>query len=387
MIYMDNNATTPLHPKVKETIVANLDNFGNPSSIHQIGREMNYKIENARKEIADFLNCDPSEIIFTAGGSEGNNTVLKSFAANCCGHACTSKSHIITTAVEHPSVLNTLEAQAKANNADVTFLPVDEYGMVSVEDVKNAIRPETKLISIMYANNEIGTIMPIEEIADIAKEKGIPFHTDAVQAVGKVDIDLQKLPVDFLTLSGHKLHAPKGIGVLFKRRGTKSFCPLISGGHQENAQRAGTENTLGILALAEAFKQLKLEMNEEIPRLKKLRDRLQQGVMKNLKNVKLNGHPEKRLPGTVNLSFNDVEGEAILLRLDFYDVAISTGSACSSGSLDPSHVLMALGVDPEVAHSSIRFSLGRDNTEEEVDKVIEAVTEVITFLRKISPIG
>jgi cysteine desulfurase len=384
---MDNNATTPLHPKVKETIVANLDNFGNPSSIHQIGREMNYKIENARKEIADFLNCDPSEIIFTAGGSEGNNTVLKSFAANCCGHACTSKSHIITTAVEHPSVLNTLEAQAKANNADVTFLPVDEYGMVSVEDVKNAIRPETKLISIMYANNEIGTIMPIEEIADIAKEKGIPFHTDAVQAVGKVDIDLQKLPVDFLTLSGHKLHAPKGIGVLFKRRGTKSFCPLISGGHQENAQRAGTENTLGILALAEAFKQLKLEMNEEIPRLKKLRDRLQQGVMKNLKNVKLNGHPEKRLPGTVNLSFNDVEGEAILLRLDFYDVAISTGSACSSGSLDPSHVLMALGVDPEVAHSSIRFSLGRDNTEEEVDKVIEAVTEVITFLRKISPIG
>jgi len=387
MIYLDNNATTPLHPKVKETIIANLDNFGNPSSLHELGREMNYRLEIARKEVANFLNCDPSEIVFTAGGSEGNNAVLKSFAANCCGKTCLASSHIITSAVEHPSVLNTLQVQAESNNSDVTFLPVDEYGMVNPEDVRKAIRPETKLISIMYANNEIGTVQPIEKIVAIANEHNIPFHTDAVQAIGKIDIDLQKLKVDFLTFSGHKIYAPKGIGVLFKRNGSKSFCPLISGGHQENAQRAGTENTLGILALEEAIKQIKLNMQQEVEYMTMLRDRLHKGITKSLPDVKLNGHPDKRLPNTVNLSFMNVEGEAILLRLDLFGVAVSTGSACSSGSLDPSHVLLALGVDPEIAHSSIRFSFGRDNTIEEVDKAIEAVTETITFLRKISPIA
>ncbi len=386
MIYLDNNATTSLHPKVKETIIANLDNYGNPSSLHELGREMNYRLEIARKEVADFLNCDPSEIVFTAGASEGNNAVLKSFAANCCGKTCIASSHIITSAIEHPSVLNTLQVQAESNNSDVTFLPVDEFGLINPEDVEKAIRSDTRLISIMYANNEIGTIQPVEEIVAIATKHNIPFHTDAVQAIGKIDIDLQKLPVDFLTLSGHKIHAPKGIGVLFKRNGSKSFCPLISGGHQENAQRAGTENTLGILALAESLKQLKIEMKQEIAHLTKLRDRLHQGIIKNLPNVKLNGHPDLRLPNTVNLSFMNVEGEAILLRLDLFEVAVSTGSACSSGSLDPSHVLLALGVDPEVAYSSIRFSFGRDNTIEEVDKTIEIVTETINFLRKMSPI-
>jgi len=387
MIYLDNNATTPLHPGVKEKIIDALDLYGNPSSSYDFGRSVKFQVENARNEIAKFLKCSPGEIIFTASGSEANNTVLKS-AVLCCGINacdCEKKLHIISTKIEHPSVLNTLKC-LESQNVEVTYLPVDEFGLVSPDDVEKAIKPETALISIMWANNETGSIQPIEEIGEIAKKYKIPFHTDAVQAVGKVPIDLSKTNIDYLSLSGHKIYAPKGIGVLYIRKNTKKLCPLINGGHQEKSLRAGTENTIGILALGEAFRLLSLEMEEEIKQVKKLRDKLEKGILELIPNVKINGHPEKRLPGTLNVSFKNIEGESILLRLDLHGIAVSTGSACSSGSLEPSHVIMALGVDPEIAHSSIRFSLGRENTEDDVDKTITAVEETICFLRVMSPI-
>jgi cysteine desulfurase len=386
MIYLDNNATTPIHPKVKEKIVSFLDLFGNPSSAHQLGREVRYEIEQARTDIASYLGCNPDELIFTASGSEANNTILKS-AINCCGIACSisEKSHIISSKVEHPSVINSLKC-LEQQHVEVTYLDVDEFGMVNPEDVKNAIKPETKLISIMYANNEIGTIQPVEEIAKVAREAGVPFHTDAVQAIGKIPIDLKTLPVDYLSLSGHKIYAPKGVGVLFRRKGSKDICPLISGGHQENNLRGGTENSIGIIALGEAFRQLAIDGEKDAERLLQLRKRLEDGVFNTIEHVRLNGHPDKRLAGTANFSFYNIEGESILLRLDLYGVAVSTGSACSTGSLEPSHVIMALDVDPEIAHSSVRFSIGRQNTEEDIDKTVEALRETIAFLRKMSPV-
>ncbi|HBD95220.1 MAG: cysteine desulfurase NifS [Spirochaetes bacterium GWF1_31_7] len=387
MIYLDNNSTTPLHPEVKNKIVSILDLYGNPSSAHQIGREAKSYIDEARKTIADFFKCLPEEIIFTASGSEANNTILKS-ASSCCSKHCSmgGKKHIISSVIEHPSVLNTLRC-LEGENTEITYLPVDKFGMISKESLLAAIRPETSLISIMFANNEIGTIQPIAEFASIAKEKGIQFHTDAVQAVGKVDIDLSTLPIDFMSVSGHKIYAPKGIGLLFRRKGThENICPLITGGHQEDSLRAGTENTIGIIALGEAFRQLKKEMNTEIPHLINLRNRLETGIKENISHVRLNGHPEKRLPGTLNLSFDAIEGESILLRLDLMGIAVSTGSACSSGSLDPSHVIMALGVEAEQAHGSIRFSIGRENTIDDIEYTIKTVKEVVETLRRISPI-
>jgi cysteine desulfurase len=384
MIYLDNNATTPLHPKVKEKIIDFLDNYGNPSSLYETGRKAKQMVEDARQKIADFLNCDPEEIIFTAGGSEANNTVIKG-ATSCCAFCSVSNTHIITSAIEHPSVMNTLKC-LEQQNVEVTYLPVDEYGLVNPKDVRDAIRKETALITIMFANNEIGTIQPIEEIAKIANENNIPIHTDAVQAIGKIPVDLKKINIDYLSLSGHKIYGPKGIGVLFRRKGTKSLCPLISGGHQENSMRAGTENTIGIVGIGEAIKQLNLEMNSEVKKIKYLRDKLESGLKKNISNISVNGHSEKRLPGVLNVSFNDIEGESILLRLDMHGIAVSTGSACSSGSLEPSYVITALGVPAEQAHSSIRFSLGRENTEEDIDKTIIAVEETVDFLREISAI-
>lgn len=388
MIYLDYNATTPLHPKVKERIVDFLEDYGNPSSVHETGRKVKFMVEDARESVASFLNCSPDEIIFTASGSEANNTVIKSVGrcANSCSCASGGKSHVISTVIEHPSVLNTLKC-AENQNIDVTYVKVDAFGRISASDVEKAIRPGvTSLISVMYANNEIGTIQPIEEISAIARKYDIPFHTDAVQAIGKVPIDLKKLNVDYMSISGHKIYAPKGIGILYKKKGTKELCPLINGGHQEFSLRAGTENTIGIVAIGEAFKQLKIEMNEEIARIKKLRDRLEDGLFKTIPNIKLNGHPTERLPGTLNISFKNIEGESILLRLDLFGIAVSTGSACSSGSLEPSYVIASLNVEPEIAHSSVRFSLGRENTEEEIDQTIEKVGEVVSFLRMISPI-
>lgn len=387
MIYLDNNSTTPLHPEVKNKIIETLDVFANPSSAHEVGRAARVYIDEARQNIADFFNCLPEEIIFTASGSEANNTILKS-AASCCSKACgmAGKKHIISTKIEHPSVLNTLRC-LEGDATEITYLDVDKFGLVSRESLIAAIRPETTLISIMFANNEIGTIQPIEEFAQIAHERGIQFHTDAVQAVGKVPIDLSKLHIDFMSVSGHKIYAPKGVGVLYRRKGIhENLCPLITGGHQENALRAGTENTIGIIALGEAFKQLKKEMDTEIPHLVKLRNKLERGIMDNIPHVHLNGHPDKRLPGTLNISFDAIEGESILLRLDLMGIAVSTGSACSSGSLDPSHVIMALGVPTEQAHGSIRFSIGRENTEEEIDYTVKTVKEVVETLRMISPI-
>jgi cysteine desulfurase len=387
MIYLDNNATTPLHPSVKEKIINALELYGNPSSAHDYGRNIRSLVENAREEIAGFLNCGPDEIIFTASGSEANNTVLKSSilcnAMNSCDKG--EKLHIISTKIEHPSVLNTLRC-LENQKVEVTYLPVDSTGLVDPADVEMAIRPETALISIMWANNEIGTIQPIEEIGLIAKKHKILFHTDAVQAVGKVDIDLSKSNIDYLSLSGHKIYAPKGIGVLYKKNSSRKLCPLINGGHQEHSLRAGTENTIGILALGEAFRQLRKEMKNEIENVRRLRDKLEKGIFESVSHVKLNGHPVRRLPGTSNISFLNVEGESILLRLDLHGIAVSTGSACSSGSLEPSHVIMALGVDAEIAHSSIRFSLGRENTDKDVEKTVIAVKETISFLRQISPI-
>jgi len=386
MIYLDNNATTPLHPEVKKKIISFLDKYGNPSSAHSIGREVRFYIEEARKEVASFFNCLPEEIIFTASGSEANNTILKSMV-KCCSNSCSTESvHIISSSIEHPSVLNTLKC-IEHQHVEVTYLPVDQYGMVNPDDVRKAIKKNTSLISIMFANNEIGTIQPIEEIGKIAKEYNIPFHTDAVQAVGKVKIDLSKMDfIDYLTLSGHKIYAPKGIGALYKRNGTKPICPLINGGHQEFSLRAGTENTIGIVALGEAFRQLKIEMDEEVARIKYLRDKLENGLKSKIENIKINGHPVHRLPGTLNVSFKNIEGESILLRLDLYGIAVSTGSACSTGSLEPSHVITAICDIPEIAHSSVRFSLGRENTEDEIDRTIDTVKEVVEFLRKISPI-
>ena len=385
MIYLDNSATTPLHPKVKEIITKTLDLYGNPSSMHSTGRQVRALLEQSRKDIADFFHCEPDELIFTGGASEANNTVLKS-ATTCCAFCHENHGHIITSNIEHPSVQNTLKCLSH-QHVDVTEIKVNTSGIIDPKDVEAAIRPDTMMISIMYVNNEIGTIQPIKEIAEIAKKHTIPMHTDAVQAVGKLPINLQELPVDFLSMSGHKIYAPKGIGILFKRKSAKNICPLITGGHQENSMRAGTENTLGIIALGEAIRQAKLEMKENKERIGKLRDRLEQGIMKNLDKVKINGDPKNRVYNITNLSFTNIEGESILLRLDMHGIAVSTGSACSTGDLEPSYVITALEVDPEIAHSSIRFSLGRETTEEDVDKTIEAVTETITFLRKISPIA
>lgn len=384
MIYLDNSATTPLHPEVKKTIIEALDLFGNPSSMHSSGRQVRSMLEKSRKDIADFLNCSPDEIIFTAGASEANNTVLKS-ATTCCAFCNENRGHIITSNIEHPSVLNTLQCLGN-QHVEVSHIKVNKQGIINPADVEAAIRPDTMMISIMYVNNEIGTIQPIKEIAEIAKKYGIPMHTDAVQAVGKFPIDLQKLPVDFLSMSGHKIYAPKGIGILFKRKTAKNICPLITGGHQENSMRAGTENTLGIIALGEAIRQCKIEMDENSKRIGALRDKLEQGIMANLNKVRINGDPTKRSYNITNLSFTNIEGESILLRLDMHGIAVSTGSACSTGSLEPSYVITSLDVDPEIAHSSIRFSLGRETTEDDINKTIEAVTETVTFFRKMSPI-
>ncbi|MFA6618091.1 MAG: cysteine desulfurase family protein [Candidatus Neomarinimicrobiota bacterium] len=384
MIYLDNSATTPIHPEVKKTIIDALDLFGNPSSMHTTGREVRAILEKSRKDIADFLNCESSEIIFTAGASEANNTVLKS-ATNCCAFCENNRGHIITSNIEHPSVLNTVSCLGK-KNVDISHIKVNKLGIIDPADVEAAIRPDTMMISIMYINNEIGTIQPIKEIAEIARKHNVPMHTDAVQAVGKIPIDLQKLPVDFLSMSGHKIYAPKGIGILFKRKNAKNICPLIVGGHQENSMRAGTENTLGIIALGEAIRQCKIEMLENKERITALRNKLEQGILSKLDKVRINGDPNKRVYNISNLSFTNIEGESILLRLDMHGIMVSTGSACSTGSLEPSYVITSLDVDPEIAHSSIRFSLGRETTEEDIDKTIEAVVETITFLRKISPI-
>ncbi len=380
-IYLDYNATTPIHPEVIEEIKPFItERFGNPSSIHWAGREVKKYIEEAREKVARLINADPMEIVFTSSGTEADNFAIK-------GTVETFKekgNHIITTSVEHPAVLNTCKYLEKCGYR-VTFLGVDSYGMLDLDELKSAITDKTILISVMFANNETGTIFPIEEIGNIARQKGIIFHCDAVQAAGKVPIDVKKLNVDLLAISGHKFYAPKGIGSLYIRRGVK-LRPLIHGGHQEKNRRAGTENVIGIVALGKACEIALRDMEKESQRILGLRRRLEEGILKTIKDVTINGHPESRIPNTTNISFHYIEGESLILNLDLEGIAASTGSACTSGTLEPSHVLMAMGIDPVVAQGSVRFSLGKWNTEEDIDRVLEILPGIVERLRSMSPL-
>jgi len=379
-IYMDNAATTATRPEVLEAMLPYFtQHYGNPSSIHAFGRDARRALENARKQVAAALNCEPREVYFTAGGSESDNWAIRCALQNKQG------KHIITSAIEHHAVLHTCEYMEK-QGYEVTYLPVDEYGIVSVEDVKKAIRPDTALITIMAANNEIGTLQPIAEIGEIAKEAGILFHTDAVQAIGAIPVDVKEWNVDMLSLSGHKFHAPKGVGALYIRKGIR-ISNLIYGGAQERGLRAGTENLPGIVGLGKAIELAVAELPEYAERMTRLRDRLIDGILGSISDVQLNGHRTQRLPGNVNVSVRYVEGEALLMRLDLAGIAASSGSACTSGSLDPSHVLLAIGLPHEIAHGSLRLSLGTDTTEEDVDYVIETLPNIVNTLRAMSPLN
>ena len=381
LIYMDNAATTATRPEVLDAMLPYFSQtYGNPSSIHRAGRESRRAIENARKQVAAALHCEPREVYFTAGGSESDN-----WAIRCAAKALEKKGrHIITSVIEHHAVLHTCEYMEK-QGYEVTYLPVDEFGRVSVENVKNAIRPDTVLVSIMAANNEIGTLQPIREIGKITREAGVLFHTDAVQAVGAVPVDVNDWNVDMLSLSGHKFHAPKGVGALYIRKGVR-ISNLIHGGAQERGLRAGTENLPGIVGLGRAIELAVDELPDYTERLTGMRDRLIEGILKAIPDTRLNGHPTERLPGNANVSIRYIEGEALLMRLDLAGIAGSSGSACTSGSLDPSHVLLAIGLPHEIAHGSLRLSLGRDTTDEEIDYVLETLPEVVRKLRMMSPL-
>lgn len=379
-IYMDNAATTAVKPEVLEAMMPYFtDIAGNPSSIHRAGRDARRAVEHAREQVATALGCEKSEVYFTAGGSESDNWAIKGAAI-----ALQKKGrHIITSSIEHHAVLHTCEFLEK-NGFEVTYLPVDSEGFVRVEDVKNAIREDTILISIMMANNEIGTIEPIAEIARVAHEHGVLMHTDAVQAVGAIPVNVRELDVDMLSLSGHKFYGPKGIGALYIRKGVK-IENLIHGGAQERSKRAGTENLASVVGLGKAIELATANLPGHMQRLSAMRDRLIDGVLSTIPYCRLNGPRENRLPGNVNISVEYIEGEALLLRLDLAGIAGSSGSACTSGSLDPSHVLLAIGLKHEVAHGSLRLSLGDFNKESDVDAVLARLPEIVKTLRDMSP--
>ncbi|MBE6021928.1 MAG: cysteine desulfurase NifS [Cellulosilyticum sp.] len=380
-IYLDNAATTPVRKEVVEAMLPYFtESFGNPSSVYQIAQMNKKAVDDARETIANAIGAQANEIFFTSGGSEADNWAIKGIA-----NAHKAKgNHIITTKVEHHAVLHTCEYLAK-NGFEVTYLDVDEFGMVNPEDVEKAIKDTTILISIMYANNEIGTINPIKEIGAIAKAHKIPFHTDAVQAVGQVRIDVKDQNIDLLSLSAHKINGPKGMGVLYIRRGLK-IENLIHGGAQERGRRAGTENVPGIVGLAKAMELAYEDFDAKIEKMTKLRDKLINGLLESIPYTKLNGHPTMRLANNSNIGVEYVEGESLLLLLDMSGIAGSSGSACTSGSLDPSHVLLAIGVPHERAHGSIRLTLGSQNTEEEIDKVLEVMPGVVQRMRDMSPL-
>jgi cysteine desulfurase len=380
-IYFDNNATTSVSPEVLDGMLPYLKEFyGNPSSMHTFGGQLHRKVEEAREKVVQLICAEPEEIIFTSCGTESDNTAIMSAV-----ESSPSKRHIITTRVEHPAVLNSCKHLAR-KGFRVTFLPVNNDGQLNIDDLLKAIDEDTALVSIMYANNETGVIFPVIEIAEILKERQIVFHTDAVQAVGKIPIDTKKLSVDMLSLSGHKLHAPKGVGALYVRKGTR-FHPYMIGGHQERGRRAGTENVASIIGLGKACELAGKNLDNEVNYLKGLRNKLENALLKSCPDVRINGDINNRLPNTTNLSFEYVEGEAILLRLNEYGICASSGSACSSGSLEPSHVLRAMGVPSTAIHGSIRFSLSRYNTDEEIDRVIEIMPGIIKELRLLSPFG
>ena len=381
-VYLDNAATTALSPKVLEKMMPYLtDIYGNASSPHSFGQTARIGVEHAREQVARAINADPSEIVFTGCGTESDNTVLFGVVERYAKKG----DHIITTNVEHHAILHSCAALEK-KGIKVTYLPVDKDGLVTPEQVRDAITDKTILVSVMFANNEVGTIMPIPEIAAVCHEKGVLFHTDAVQAAGHIPIDVKAMGIDMLSISGHKFHGPKGVGVLYERKGIR-LPSYIIGGEQEKGRRAGTENVAGIVGLGEALELAVTNMSETSARMTRMRDRLIDGIEATIPEVKLNGHRTKRLPNNVNFSIKYIEGESILLMLDMAGIAASSGSACTSGSIDPSHVLLALGLTHEVAHGSVRLTLGDDTTDEDIDYVLETLPKVAHRLRAMSPIS
>ena len=381
-VYLDNAATTALSPKVLEKMMPYLtDIYGNASSPHSFGQTARIGVEHAREQVARAINADPSEIVFTGCGTESDNTVLFGVVERYAKKG----DHIITTNVEHHAILHSCAALEK-KGIKVTYLPVDKDGLITPEQVRDAITDKTILVSVMFANNEVGTIMPIPEIAAVCHEKGVLFHTDAVQAAGHIPIDVKAMGIDMLSISGHKFHGPKGVGVLYERKGIR-LPSYIIGGEQEKGRRAGTENVAGIVGLGEALELAVTNMSETSARMTRMRDRLIEGIEATIPEVKLNGHRTKRLPNNVNFSIKYIEGESILLMLDMAGIAASSGSACTSGSLDPSHVLLALGLTHEVAHGSVRMTLGDDTTDEDIDYVLETLPKVAHRLRAMSPIS
>lgn len=380
-IYLDNNATTVVAPEAFEAMLPYYrESYGNPSSMHTFGGRVHRKIEDARAAVAALINAEPGEILFTSCGSESDNTALMSAV-----EAFPGKRHVITTRVEHPAVLNFCRHLSR-KGFRVTYVPVNGSGLIDRDVLLQALDDDTAVVSIMYANNETGVIYPIAEYGELLREKGVLFHTDAVQAGGKLPIDVNKLGVDMLSLSGHKLHAPKGVAALYVRKGTR-FHPYLIGGHQEQGRRAGTENVASIVAMGKACELALGHVLSDGLRLARLRDRLEQALIRTCPDARVNGDRTNRLPNTTNISFEYVEGEAILLRLDEYGVCASSGSACSSGSLEPSHVLRAMGIPFTAIHGSIRFSLSRYTTDAEIDRVIEVLPGIIRELRSLSPYG
>jgi len=379
-IYLDNNATTPVAPEVFEAMKPYfLEDFGNASSIHWYGQRARAAIESSRERLALLLNARPSEIVFTSGGTESDNASLFGVVEA----SRSEKKHVITTTIEHSAVLHVAKA-LENRGVRVTYVPVGSSGVVDPADVKKAIGPDTVLISVMHANNELGTLQPLEEIGSIARERDICFHTDAVQSVGKVPVDVESLGVDLLSLSAHKLHGPKGVGALYIRRGTV-LRPLLYGGHHERDRRPGTENVPGIVGLGKAAEMAREHLAEEIERVGALRDRLENGILAGVPLATVSGDRSRRLPTTTNISFDYIEGEGFVIAMDLRGVACSTGAACSSGSIEPSHVLTAIGRRPEQARSSIRFSLGRFNTAQDIDDTLEVLPRVVEQLRSLSP--
>ncbi len=381
-VYMDHSATTPVRAEVAEEMYKYIiDNFGNPTSLHSFGRQVRNAVEEARENVAASIGAKTNEIVFTSGGTESDNMAIHGVA-----HANKNKgNHIITSAVEHHAVINTVKALGK-EGFTITIIPVDKHGVVDPDDVANAITEKTILVTIMHANNEVGTIQPIQEISKITREHGVIFHTDAVQSFGKIPVNVDDLGVDLLTISGHKIYAPKGIGALYIRKGTRWKQSLFHGGSQERLRRAGTENVAGIVALGKACRLATDDLESEARHISQLRDRLIEEVTSNISYVNITGHPTRRIPGHASFCFQYIEGESMLLSLDMKGIAASSGSACTSGSLEPSHVLLSMGIPHEVAHGSIRLTLGRDNTEEDIDYFMEVMQPIVERLRAMSPL-
>ena len=378
MVYLDNNATTPVDPAVAEKMSNFLkEHFGNPSTLYPIGRQVKEMITEAREMVAKALGAGRTEIVFTGSGTEADNFAIRGIL-----DAFPEKNEVIISAIEHPAIIETAHYLEK-KGVKITYIPVDKYGTIYLDFLKDAITPQTALISIMQANNEIGTIQPIEEVCKVAKARGILVHTDAVQSFGKIDVSVNKLGVDLLSISAHKIYGPKGVGALYIRKGTNIW-PLIYGGHQEREMRAGTENTVGIIGLGEAVRVLRERGDRDKKQVERLAEKLKKGIEDNIPRVKFNGHEKNRIKGTLNFAFLGLEAEAVLLALATKGIYVSTGSACSEGAEDVSHVLSAIGLKPEVARSCIRMSLGRFNTEEDIDLVLKELPEIVEKLREIS---